>query len=128
MDDGIFGVLGDAIQRLDLHTKKPLWRCRVEFDGKDALGRLLSPPAVTAERLYVTSSLGDLFVLDRKTGKELWSLNVGAPILSQPAIAGGNVYLGTSDGTLYSFEADDPDSAGWPMWGGGPGHNGACEN
>lgn len=124
-DDGIFGVMGDAIQRLDVETKKPLWRCRVEFDGQESLGRLLHPPAVTAGRLYVTSSFGDLFVLDRRTGEELWSLNVGSPILSQPTVAAGRVLVGTSDGTLYGFEADDPDPAGWPMWGGGPGHNGA---
>ena len=84
-----------------------------------------SPPAVTASRLYLTSSFGDLFVLDRATGEELWALNVDAPILSQPAVAGGKVFLGTADGSLYAFEADDPDPCGWPMWGGGPGHNGA---
>ena len=31
---------------------------------------------------------------------------------------------GNGLGTLYAFHADDTDSIGWPMWGGGPGHNG----
>jgi outer membrane protein assembly factor BamB len=124
-DDGIFACQGDAVQRLDIATKKPVWRCRLEVDDDDAIGQVLSPPAVTSTRLYVTSAFGDLFVLDRVTGEEVWALNVGTPILSQPAVADGKVYLGTADGTLYGFEADDPDAAGWPMWGGGPGHNGS---
>jgi outer membrane protein assembly factor BamB len=124
-DDGVFGVLGDTIQKLELADKRPLWRCRLRGDTQPVHGMALSPPAVTSDRLYITSGFGDLFVLDRETGEELWALAVGSPIVSQPAVAEGRVFFGTVDGTLYSFEAgDDGDAAGWPMWGGGPGHNG----
>jgi Ca-activated chloride channel family protein len=122
--DGIFTVLDDVVQRLELGTKKPLWRARMETEKEERAIRALSPPAVSPERLYLTSSLGDLLVLDRQTGAELWSLNVGAPILSQPALAEGKVFLGTMDGTLYAFETGETGGASWAMWGGGPGHNG----
>ncbi|MBI4600534.1 MAG: PQQ-binding-like beta-propeller repeat protein [Planctomycetes bacterium] len=123
-DDGIFGALDDVVQRVDLETRKPLWRSRLQLEEGGLLGRALSPPALTSSRLYVTSALGDLVVLDRATGDELWAVNVGEPILSQPAAAEGKVFVGTAGGTLYAFETGDPDPAGWPMWGGGPGHNG----
>jgi len=51
-------------------------------------------------------------------------LNAGEPILSQPAVAGGKAFIGTADGALYAFEADDPDPGGWTTWGGGPGTTG----
>jgi len=126
-DDGCFGVLDDVVQKVELGTKKPLWRSRLIVDEKEGhwrLGRNLSPPAVSSTRLYLTSVLGDLFALDRETGEEIWALSVGSPILSQPSLAEGKVFLGTADGFLYAFQSDDPDPVGWPMWGGGPGHNG----
>ena len=124
-DDGIFSTLDDVVQRLDLETRKPIWRGRLAHCEKAPLGRVLSPPAVTTERLYLTSASGDLIALDRSSGRAEWALNVGSPILSQPAVAGGRVFFGTADGALYAFDAGDADLRGWPMWGGGAGHNGA---
>ena len=123
-DDGIFGVLDDVVHCLDVGTKKPLWRVQVESGAEKSAHRALSPPAVTDTHLYVTSSFGDLFVLDRRTGEEIWSLNLGVPIVSQPAVAEGKVFLGTAEGTLYAFETEEPGGGSWSMWGGGPGHNG----
>ena len=123
-DDGIFSVMDDVVQCMELGTKKPLWRVQVEVEAGDRPRRALSPPAVTDDHLYVTSSFGDLFVLDRRTGNEVWSLNLGAPIASQPAVADGKVFVGTTAGTLYAFETDRGASGSWTMWGGGPGHNG----
>jgi Ca-activated chloride channel homolog len=123
-DDGIFGVLDDVVHCMELGTKKPLWRVQVEASGERRAPRALSPPAVTETHLYVTSSFGDLLVLDRRTGAEVWSLNLGVPITSQPAVAEGKVYVGTAEGTLYAFETEEPDGGAWSMWGGGPGHNG----
>lgn len=124
-DDGIFSVMDDVVQRLDLQTRKPHWRARlVSEERQGLLGRMLNPPAVTSDRLYLTSGLGDLIALDRRTGEERWALSVPGLILGQPSFADGRVYLGTAEGLLFSFETDDTDAAGWPMWGGGPGHNG----
>ncbi len=123
-DDGVFSTLGDVVQRLEVDTKVPLWRSRLSHDDRETSGRVLNPPALTASRLYITSTLGDLVALDRTTGDEVWALNVDAQVISPPTVSGGKVFLGTADGVLYAFEADDTDPVGWPMWGGGPGHNG----
>jgi outer membrane protein assembly factor BamB len=43
---------------------------------------------------------------------------------SQPAIAGGNIYVGTQDGKLVCLDARDAKFTGWPCWGGNPAHTG----
>ena len=41
---------------------------------------------------------------DPKTGKNIkWSAELGTETYSTPIVAGGRVYIGTFDGTLYSF-------------------------
>jgi hypothetical protein len=39
-------------------------------------------------------------------------------------MARGRVFAGLEDGSLVSFKTNAPLDDGWPMWGGGPGHNG----
>ncbi|MBM3274253.1 MAG: PQQ-binding-like beta-propeller repeat protein, partial [Candidatus Sericytochromatia bacterium] len=58
------------------------------------------------------------------TGKDLWSCQVGENLEWSPAVQGGRIYLGTSGGGLVCVDTGDPANTGWPMWGGGPGHNG----
>jgi len=55
----------------------------------------------------------------------LWREEVGEPVVFQPAVWGGRVYAATGAGSLFGIEAGDARDDGWPMWGGGPAHNGA---
>jgi outer membrane protein assembly factor BamB len=67
--------------------------------------------------------------LDAATGKALWTFATKARIDGSPAIAGGRVYAGSGDGTLYvidladgsrksAFEAGAPISASPAIAGG----------
>jgi outer membrane protein assembly factor BamB len=40
-----------------------------------------------------------------KDGKEAWSYEIGRPIGSSPAVAGGKIVVGADDGNLYCFGA-----------------------
>ncbi len=42
----------------------------------------------------------------------------------QPALAGGRLFIGTTNGKLIAVDLADPTADGWTMWGGGPTHNG----
>ena len=46
---------------------------------------------------------GRLYVVDLSDGRELWSYEIGAAILSSPAVAGGFVAIAAEDGRLYVF-------------------------
>ena len=46
-----------------------------------------------------------LHAFDATTGTFSWSAATGGPIRSSPTVAGGTVYVGSSDGDLYAFDA-----------------------
>jgi len=51
----------------------------------------------------VGSDDGRLYVVTLAAGKALWSYEIGEPIESSPAVAGGRVVVGGNDGGVYCF-------------------------
>ena len=51
-------------------------------------------------------------------------VEVGEPILFQPAVAYGRVYVSTSKGSLIALETGDAKDDGWLMWGANAAHDG----
>jgi hypothetical protein len=49
---------------------------------------------------------------------------LGEPVVFQPAVAGGRVYVPTSSGSLFCLETGDAQDDGWYMWGANAAHNG----
>ena len=50
--------------------------------------------------------------LNALTGKELWTFRTRARVESSPAVAGGRVYVGSSDGRFYVLNLAD----GTKLW------------
>lgn len=60
-----------------------------------------------ASGLYVGGGMGELYKLDTKTGKLLWSFPTTARTIPAPAVVAGNdVYFGDSDGNVYALDAN----------------------
>ncbi len=68
-------------------------------------GPVRSSPTVLGTWLWVGSSDGTIYALDRSTGAELWHVDVGSPVNSTPAVAAGLVVFGARDGTFYAIDA-----------------------
>jgi outer membrane protein assembly factor BamB len=47
-------------------------------------------------------------MLSLADGKQIWSYEIGQPIVSSPAVAQGVVVIGCDDGTVYAFGARAP--------------------
>jgi outer membrane protein assembly factor BamB len=62
-------------------------------------------PALANGSLYVPTDSGALVVLNADTGAQQWTGATGAAIGQQPAVAGGLVFTGSSDGTVSAFDA-----------------------
>jgi outer membrane protein assembly factor BamB len=77
----------------------------------DVGGQIKDAPAVSGDRLYVADYEGHLTALRLSDGKRLWQASsqprlVGnGTFYSTPAAAYGRVYLGSTDGKVYSFGA-----------------------
>ena len=80
-----------------------------------------------ARLLFLGTTDGRLLCLSAESGEQLWSVELGEPVLFQPAVVGGRVFVGTARGTLFGLETGDPADDGWKMWGATPAHNGKPE-
>lgn len=118
----VYSVVGDELAAASLDTGRELWRWKAGFDA-DA-ERAITPPAVANGRVYAATREGRVLSWEAETGALRWSVDLGAPVAWQPVVAGGWVFVGGVDGRLRAFATGDPQDDGWPMWGGGPGHNG----
>lgn len=121
-DGVLYQVTGEELEAIDVRTVQPLWNWRPEQNA-DPVERQLTPPAAARDRVWVGTLDGRVLSWDA-AGNLRWQVKLLAPVHWQPAIAGGRVFVGLADGLLVSVSTGDLSDDGWPMWGGGPGHNG----
>jgi Ca-activated chloride channel homolog len=120
----LFETTGDRLEATDLASGRRAWswdNARSE-EGE----RRLTPPAVANDRVLVGTWDGRVISFDAATGHTRWEVHVGAPCHWQPVMSDGRIFAGLEDGSVVAFDTGDPKDDGWPMWGGGPGHNGPC--
>lgn len=120
--------LGSKLEARDLEGNNLLW----SFGGD---GRLMTAPLVVNDHVYVGSTTGKLYALDKATGNEAWSTSVGSELaindehgVGQPpaglASADGLLVVPTKT-ALVAYERDldaivqwgerfpAPNAAGW---------------
>ena len=60
-------------------------------------------------KLYIGTYLDqdhNVYCLDAKTGKKVWSYLTGGAVLGTPAVFNGTVYVGSVDSSLYALDAN----------------------
>lgn len=78
-------------------------------------------PIVAEGRVFVGTGWGNVYALDRHTGKNVWKRKTPAPIFASAAYAEGLVFVPTTGGVCYAFHAADGRTA-WtfeafePFW------------
>jgi outer membrane protein assembly factor BamB len=68
-------------------------------------GRVLSSPLVVGEVVYVGSTDGALYAVNRADGIQRWKYDTRGPVTSSPAFHNGLVYIGSVDGLVHAVEA-----------------------
>jgi len=96
------GPRRDEFVCLNLYNQKKVWK----LDLKDVTGA----PIIIEDKLYVGSSKGHVFCLDRLRGDILWRDSTGAKTLAGPSAENGNVYYPFEDGSLRGYNASKGDN------------------
>jgi len=73
------------------------------------LPQVVASPAVADGSVYVGSTNGSIYALDRVTGEQEWSVETDGPVMSSPTVVDDTVYVGSHDATLYALEAETSD-------------------
>ena len=74
-----------------------LWQFRTD-------GPVRSSPVISGDWLYVGSSDGHVYALNRHSGSMLWSVDVTRPVSSSPAVTRGLVIVGDRAGVFHALE------------------------
>src|SRR5258708_3948600 len=75
-------------------------------------GMVISSPALVGNIVYVGSTDGNLYGVDRDSGAQKWKFDAKSRVVSSPAVANGVVYFTAYDGNFYAVDA----AAGQPKW------------
>lgn len=68
-------------------------------------GAVRSTPVTDGFKLFVGSSDGYLYCLDRSNGKQIWRFNAYSPISSSPAVSGNIVFFTSRKNVLFAINS-----------------------
>jgi outer membrane protein assembly factor BamB len=99
-------VAGQGLAAVELASGRVLWT--------DAAAAVTASPVRAGARLLTGEADGTLRCRDRATGASLWTVRTGRALLAPPLVdlAGGRVYLGTTDKRILELKLDRGDR-GW---------------
>ncbi len=99
------------------------WRGRATGRAVSEGTQVFSPPALGKRGMYLCSAQGHLLSVAQKDGQVGFQYATNLPMAFQPALANGNMYVGTANGMLVCLKTGDKDADGWSAWGGNAQHN-----
>jgi len=99
--DGVvyFGCRDSNLYALDAKTGQKRWAYNTKGSWV-----ISSPTAKDGKVYFSTSDSGLLFALNAKSAEPVFSLKLGWPMFSSPAIAGHMLYIGTHEGKLAAID------------------------
>jgi outer membrane protein assembly factor BamB len=68
---------------------------------------LTGSPIVTGNVIYFGATDGFFYALNAGDGQLRWKFNLGAPVLSTPAVSGNALFIASFNGNIYCFIAEN---------------------
>jgi outer membrane protein assembly factor BamB len=94
------GNRGGRVVGVDLAESKVLWT------NEDGQGEAFTTPAVTADRVLFAAGDGNVYALDRATGKKTWLYETGGTMVGAPVVADEKVVV-CADGKIHLVRLKD---------------------
>jgi outer membrane protein assembly factor BamB len=96
----VYGVtIGDELICLDLQSGRLNWSFQKPY--AENCWYWSSAPLIDDSGLYFGALNGSMYALDARSGKVIWSSDLGARITSSAALMGADLYVGTADHHFY---------------------------
>lgn len=92
-----------SVERADTAWQQPEGY-RIELLHRDEAS-IFTRLGIDRRRIYFGNSLGRAKAINKRSGRELWSIPTDGPLFSRPAPAGKSVFIPASDGRLVSVSA-----------------------
>jgi outer membrane protein assembly factor BamB len=99
------------------------WQAEVKGATVADDSQVFSPPSLGERYMYLSSTQGHLAAVSQEDGVVKFLYSTKQPMTFQPALAEGNVYVGTANGLLICLKTGEKDADGWYAWGGNAQHN-----
>ncbi len=114
---------GKYLNSINASDGKFAWRAEVSGGGVAEDAQIFSPPALGDRYMYLSSALGHLLSVRQDDGEVGFVYSFKQPMVFQPALASGSVFVGTSNGLLICLKTGSTDADGWYAWGCNAEHN-----
>lgn len=112
-ENTVFSIDAEGrVSAFDLEKGKRKWRVSFVPRREGASGRIGGGIAWAAGKLYATAGYQYLAALDPQTGKQIWRVEMAAPVRSAPTVMDGRLYVVTLDNRLFAYNAED----GTALW------------
>jgi outer membrane protein assembly factor BamB len=121
--DSLFNAQGKYLNSVNAKDGKLQWQAELTGAHVNNAAQVFAPPALGREYIFLAGSNGLLMSVRQKDGVMGFAYALGKPIAFQPALANGNIYLGTAEGSLICLRSGNKDADGWYSWGGNAKHN-----
>lgn len=98
--------LRGTLHAVERETGKRRWQTDLREDTAENDPLNSSAPALVDGQIYVGTQGGQMAVVDAEDGSVLSSVTVGETVRASPAVAGGRVVVGNTDGTLSAYGSE----------------------
>lgn len=106
------------IMKLDPgRPKDPLvWSIEAQAIAFEGAGGTWSTPALYGDYVYAATVDGRLMEIKRSTGRIVWEIEIGPPVLSSPVPVDDTLIIGDCNGVLRALDISDPKVAPPELW------------